>query len=189
MSRSGCFLGFVLLTVTAKPQGNCPITLPNEFKIELKRIGTEEVVDHGVKVKRVYGDIGVNGQNFGRFYENPEVMITKGSYKGALRYHSDHNFVTSSCGIASRTGDFLIEVIGVKGSDGSSRSDILFHPGVLPSHSKGCVLFGARTRDGQGNLLPLPPDYPLVKIRREFYGTDNPIQCPNKVITITVSGL
>jgi hypothetical protein len=180
-----CLLGVVIAT-QASAQGSCPVTLPNEFKIELIRRGTDEVDDKGVKVKRIYGDIGINNRNFGRFYENPTVMIPEGTYKGALRYNSEHNFVVSSCGVAARTGDFLIEVTGVKDANGNLRSNILFHPGVLPSHSQGCVLFGARKRDQQGNLLPLEPDYPLVRIRREFYGTDNTVQCPNKVITIIV---
>jgi hypothetical protein len=178
----------VAVSVPALAQGTCPANLPNEFRIELTRLGEDEVVDQGVKVKRIYGDVGVNRQNFGRFYENLSVMIAKGTYKGALRYQSNHNFIVSSCGVAARTGDFLIEVTGVKDAAGNDRTNILMHPGYLPSHSAGCILFGARRRDPQGNLLPLEPDYPLVKIRREFYGTDNPNQCPNKVITIVVGG-
>jgi hypothetical protein len=181
-----CLLFFLLFAPEVNAQGTCPSSLPNEFKIELIRLGTDEIQDGNVKKKRVFGDIGVNNQNFGRFYENPDVMIPEGTYKGSLRYQSDHNFVVSSCGVAARSGDFLIEVNGVKDANGGNRSNILFHPGFLPSHSQGCVLFGARQRDSQGNLLPLAPDYPLVKIRKEFYGTDNPVSCPNKVITIVV---
>jgi hypothetical protein len=181
-----CLATLLLFAPDAKAQGTCPSSLPNEFKIELIRIGTDEVQDGDVKKKRVYGDIGLNNQNFGRFYENPDVMIPEGTYRGSLRYQSDHNFVVSSCGVAAQSGDFLIEVTGVKDVNGGSRSNILFHPGFLPSHSRGCVLFGARERDPRGNLLPLGLNYPLVKIRREFYGTDNPVQCPNKIITIVV---
>lgn len=181
-----CLFFLAFFVSDSKAQGTCPSSLPNEFKIELIRLGTEEVLDGDVRKRRVYGDVGVNNQNFGRFYENPDVMIPEGTYKGALRYHSDHNFVVSSCGIAARSGDFLIEVTGVKDANGGDRSNILFHPGILPSHSRGCVLFGARERDARGNLRPLGANYPLVKIRREFYGTDNPVQCPNKVITIVV---
>ncbi|HEX7890726.1 MAG TPA: hypothetical protein VF522_15305 [Ramlibacter sp.] len=172
----------------AHAQGTCPATHPSEFKIELKRLGVDEVMDNGVKVPRVYGDIGVNGQNFGRFYENPALKIAAGVYRGTLRYESNHNFVQGSCGEIGRQGDFLLEVSGVKAADGAKRTDILFHPGFKPSHSKGCVLFGARQRDAAGNPKPLSPDEPLVKLRRAFYGTDTPNQCPNKVITITVTG-
>jgi len=174
------------LPLMAFAQGTCAPGLPNDFRIDLIRTGTDEVTDKDVKVKRVYGDIGLNNQNIGRFYENPAKLIAAGTYKGALRYQSDHNFVLSSCGIASRTGDFLIEVTGVKDASGKARTNILFHPGFLPSHSDGCVLFGARKRDGAGGWLPLEPDNPLVRIRREFYGTDNPNACPNKTITIVV---
>lgn len=74
-------------------QGTCPATLPNEFKIALIRLGTDAVTDKGVKVTRSYGDIGVNGQNIGLFYENPDGMIPEESYVGRLRYVSEHNFV------------------------------------------------------------------------------------------------
>lgn len=161
------------LTTQAIAQGTCPATLPNEFKMELIRVGTDEVIDSGVKVTRVYGDVWRQQSELGRFFD-------EGTYQGTLRYHSNHNFVVSSCGVAAQTRDFLIEVKGVKDANGKSRSKILFHPGFLPSHSEGCVLFGARERDAQGNLLPLGPDYPLVKIRREFYGTNDPAQCPNR---------
>jgi hypothetical protein len=150
--------------------------------------GQDEVIDKGVKVSRVYGDIGVNGQNFGRFYENPNTRIPEGTYLGNLRYQSNYNFVVSKCGTAAREGDFLIEVTGVRDPSGKARTDILFHPGALPSNSKGCILFGARQKDSQGNLLPLGSDYPLVRVRQAFYGTDDPRECPNKVITITVKG-
>lgn len=163
----------------------CPAGLPEEFKIELIRLGQDEVVDHGLRVKRLYGDIGVNNKNLGRFYENPARKIPAGTYKGLLRYQSEHNFVQSACGAIARDGDFLLEVSNVK-QDGRTRSNILFHPGGLPSNSDGCVLFGARKFDAQGKPLPLDADYPLVKLRREFYGTDNPVSCPNKQIAIIV---
>ena len=186
MRRPFCLLFLLLFAPEVRAQGTCPSSSPNEFKIELIRLGMDEIEDKGVKKKRVYGDIGVNNQNFGRFYENPDVMIPEGTYKGSLRYESKHDFVVSSCGVAARTGDFLIEVDDVKDASGAANPNILFHPGFLPSHSKGCILFGARKRDAQGNFLPLEPDYPLVRIRKEFYGTDNPVSCPNKVITIVV---
>jgi hypothetical protein len=172
---------------SVRSQGTCPGNLPKEFKIELMRLGTDQVDDHGTTRARIFGDVGVNNQNFGRFYENPQRKIPAGIYKGVLRYHSDHNFVQSSCGEMAREGDFLVEVADVKMQDGRPRTNILFHPGVFPSNSDGCILFGARKRDLQGNPLPLAPDDPLVKIRREFYGTDNPVSCPNKRITITIT--
>ncbi|MBK1836654.1 hypothetical protein JHL17_04445 [Azospirillum sp. YIM B02556] len=137
---------------------------------------------------RIYGDIGVNGQNIGRFYENPEKLITTGTYQGVLRYRSDKNFVQSSCGEIARDGDFLLEIAGVKRADGKPRTAILLHPGFLPSHSEGCILMGPRKRGADAKPLPLDADSPLVKLRRAFYGTDNPIACPDRGITIIVSG-
>jgi hypothetical protein len=178
-----------LLTLNANvagAQAACPANLPQEFKIELIRIGTDMVNDHGKMVSRIYGDIGVNNANMGRFYENPTRKIAAGTYRGVLRYQSDHNFVQSSCGQISPAGDFLLEVTGVKNANGAPRTNLLFHPGALPSNSEGCVLLGARKFDSVGNPLPLDPQSPLVKIRHEFYGTDNPVACPNKAITITI---
>ncbi len=177
---------FILGSTHTQAQQTCPADHASEFAIELIRIGTDEVSDQGQKVSRIFGDIGLNNQNIGRFYENPETKIASGIYKGVLRYESDHNFVLSKCGEISKIGDFLLEVSNVKAENGSSRSAILFHPGFKPSHSKGCVLMGARKRSGDGSLLPLDQNDPLVKLRKEFYGTDNPISCPNKRITITV---
>ncbi|TPO13736.1 DUF5675 family protein [Mesorhizobium sp. B1-1-5] len=190
-SKLFALFAFAMVSVvaggSARSQETCSGNAPDEFKIELMRLGTDQVDDHGTMRARIFGDIGVNNQNFGRFYENPEKKIPAGTYTGVLRYQSDHNFVQSSCGQMSREGDFLIEVANVKMPDGKSRTNILFHPGVFPSNSDGCILFGSRKRDAKGNLLPLKQDDPLVKIRREFYGTDNPISCPNKRITITIT--
>ena len=173
----------------AAAQGqSCQASHAEEFRVELKRVAIDEVVDNGHKTARIYGDVGVNGQNIGRFYENPQLRIEPGIYKGVLRYQSNHNFVQSSCGEMAREGDYLLEVAEVRGADGAKRSDILLHPGFKPSHSKGCVLLGARKRGTDGKPLPLAADEPLVKMRRAFYGTDNPIACPNKRIVIVVTG-
>jgi hypothetical protein len=171
----------------ALAQSLCPPNLPDEFRIELKRLGTDKVNDQGKTVARIYGDVGVNNHNLGRFYENPSLKISAGTYRGVLRYQGDHNFVQTSCGQMSRKGDFLLEVTGVKGSDGQPRTNILFHPGALPSNSRGCILFGARKFDSNHQPLPLERTDTLVRIRQAFYNTDNPVACPNKRITITIS--
>lgn len=177
---------FISYSIHTQAQQTCPANHASEFAIELIRIGIDEISDQGQRVSRIFGDIGLNNQNIGRFYENPETKIAPGIYKGVLRYESNHNFVLSNCGEVSTKGDFLLEVSGVEAENGSSRSAILFHPGFKPSHSKGCVLMGARKRSKDGSLLPLDQNDPLVRLRKEFYGTDNPISCPNKRITITV---
>jgi hypothetical protein len=160
--------------------------LPSDFTVDLIRVGTDSVDDKGITTSRVYGDIGVNGQNIGRFYENPDTKIAAGTYSGSLRYYSDHNFVQSKCGVLARDGDFLLEISGVSDAKGGARSNILIHPGMLPSHSAGCILAGARTRDPSGALLPLDDQSPLKKLRRMFYGTDDPLSCPNRRIVMHV---
>lgn len=186
--RTALSLSFVLFSFQfAMSQSvSCSDSSPQEFRIDLQRLGQDTVEDHGLKVLRIYGDVAVNHANVGRFYENPSRKIPAGIYKGVLRYRSDHAFVQSSCGQMARDGDFLLEVSDVKTESGAARTNILFHPGRLPSNSDGCILFGARQFDIHGNPLPLNPESPLARIRHEFYGTDNPISCPNKRIIISI---
>ncbi len=168
-------------------QQTCPKDEAEVFRIDLIRLGTDTVPDKdGVKANRIFGDIGVNNANIGRFYENPATKIAAGTYKGLLRYRSDHNFVQSACGAMFVEGDFLLEIAGVTDENGGSRDGILIHPGALPSNSKGCILAGARQKDNKGNLLPLTSESPLVKLRTLFYGSANPIACPNKQIVVHV---
>jgi hypothetical protein len=56
-------LALVESLLPAKAQESCSAPSPAEFKIELVRLGTDEVVDKGVKAKRVFGDIGINGHS------------------------------------------------------------------------------------------------------------------------------
>jgi hypothetical protein len=171
----------------AYAQQSCPKDEAEVFRIDLIRLGTDTVLDKsGLKTDRIFGDIGVNNANIGRFYENPATKIELGTYKGLLRYRSDHNFVQSACGAMFVQGDFLLEIAGVTDENGNSRNGILIHPGALPSNSAGCILAGARQRDSNGNLLPLTSDSPLVKLRTLFYGSANPVACPNKQIIVHV---
>lgn len=185
--------GLIIVLVAAatgpvRAQGVCSGTMAGELRIDLVRVGTDNVMDRGQVRERVYGDIGLNGQNIGRFYENPAKRIPEGIYRGLLRYKSDRNFVQSSCGQLSREGDFLLEIGDVRMPDGKMRTNILLHPGALPSHSEGCILMGARQFDTNGMPEPLHPSDPLAKLRRAFYGTDNPISCPSKPIAIVIGG-
>lgn len=158
----------------------------NTFVIEFKRLGTDKVADNGETVERVYGDIAVQGVNVGRFYENPDKKIQAGAFRGLMRYHSKKGFAQSNCGVIGVDGDFLIELADVKGQDGTPKTHVLLHPGNRPSHSDGCILAGARRYGADGKPLPLSPSDPLWKIRRAFYGTDTPKQCPDKAIRIVV---
>jgi hypothetical protein len=48
-------------------------------------------------------------------------------------------------------------------------------------------MLGAVPRDANGNRY-LPADHTLSKLRKAFYGTDNPNSSPNKKIIIEVEG-
>jgi hypothetical protein len=84
-------------------------------------------------------------------------------------------------GKLSTKGEFLLEASGVTG-----RTDILLHQGNAPKHSLGCILLGPAKRGPDGGVT-IGSDHPLRKLRLAFYGTDDPVSCPNKNITITVS--
>lgn len=168
-------------------QGKCSSVTTPVFDVRFLRLGQDSVEDHGEKVARVFGDLIVDGRTVGRFYDNPAKMISPGKYRGLLRYQSGKEFVQSKCGAIGTTGDFLLEIANVTGDDGKPREAILVHPGRRPSHSKGCILI-PREFDANGKPLPLSDSNPLRKLRAEFYGTDDPVQCPNKTIVVTVEG-
>ena len=75
----------------------------------------------------------------GRTYENDLLKVPAASYVGLLRYHSpeNKNVVQGPFGLMSKSGDFLIEISGVKWRD-----SILLHGGNKPEHSRGCILLG-----------------------------------------------
>ncbi len=132
----------------------------------------------------IIGDLGVNGTNLGRSFENAAKRIPAGTYKGYIRYISGKNFVQGPLNSIATVGDFLLEVADVKEPDGRARTNILFHGGSKPSESAGCIMLGpVPKRDG----VPIvPADHPLAKLRMLFYGTDTPTASPDKTIMITI---
>lgn len=148
-------------------------TPPERFDIVIQR---DKVVG-----KLVYGTIFLNDKELGAAFENDDLKIPAGTYKGIMRYNSGKNFVLSTLGKMSKKGDFLLEVSNVP----NKRTDILLHPGTLPNHSKGCILLGP-ARKGPNGAVTIDDTHPLRKLRLEFYGTDDPISSPNKDITITI---
>jgi hypothetical protein len=108
-------------------------------------------------------------------------MIQAGVYPGNMRYVSQHNFVQGPFGTIAHAGDFLLEAGNVRG-----HSDILFHGGDKPNHSKGCILLGAVGKDPKTHTPLLDHNHPLRKLRMLFYGTDMPLASPDKKITIQV---
>lgn len=127
----------------------------------------------------VIGAILVNGEQLGTTYENDAVKIAAGHYTGMMRYSSNHNFVQGPEGTMSKAGDFLIEVVGVKG-----RSAILFHGGNKAKHSRGCILLGPVHKKKKHAWVD--DGHTLRKLRRKFYGSDNPVACPMKTISVRV---
>lgn len=135
----------------------------------------------------VEGKLYVNNIYLGKTYENNKLKIRPGRYPGYLRYVSNAGHVTGPLGNIGKEGDFLMEVGSVTWSDGRSRSNLLFHGGNKPHHSKGCIMLGAVSKDNDGKRY-LPASHTLSKLREAFYGTDNPVSSPNKNITIEIIG-
>jgi hypothetical protein len=138
------------------------------------------IVIHRESVKNglITGTISVNGTKIGHAFENADLKIPTGDYPGTMRYFSSNGFVQGPSGSMGNKGDFLLEVANVPG-----RTNILLHGGNKPQHSKGCILLGAVTHDGSAKVAPEP----LQKLRRMFYGSDNPNATPDKAITITIT--
>jgi len=130
----------------------------------------------------VTGILTVNGQPVGKTYENAKMMIAAGRYPGYLRYVSGKNFVQGPFGSIAKTGDFLLEVGNVPG-----RTDILFHGGNKPQHSRGCVLLGPVGKDPKTHMAHLEHDHPLRKLRTLFYGSETPVMTPASSVTIQVN--
>jgi len=134
------------------------------------------------KNKLVIGTISVNGKIIGKTYENGDLLIPLGDYGGIIRYTSKKGFVQNPLGRFGNEGDFLLEVAMVP-----TRTDILFHGGNKPKHSKGCILLGPVGKDALTGKGVVGPNHPLRILRHEFYGADDPYCSPNKSILIRVT--
>src|SRR5690348_2769848 len=102
---------------------------PATFKIEIVRQRTANGL--------VYGTIGVNDSGIGGAFENADLKIPAGTYRGLLRYWSKKGFAQGPFGSLGREGDFLLEVADVRDGE-RARTNILFHAGNKPHHSAGC---------------------------------------------------
>lgn len=80
----------------------------------------------------------------------------------------------------SRKGDFLLEVSGIP-----RRTHILLHPRTKPKHSTGCILLGPVFRSPD-NAVYIKDDHSLRKMRTLFYGSDNPVSCPDLSISFQI---
>ena len=149
----------------------------DEFSIAIKRTH--------LKGEELTGTLFINGREIGPTLENDSYRIPPGTYNGVVRYISSHHFVQNPGGELFYTGDFLLEIAGVKDWSGRSRTGILFHAGSKPQNSEGCVLLGAVTKDSRGEII-LSPDHPLYKLRESFYGTNDPNSSPNKTVKVEI---
>lgn len=151
-----------------------------EFKIRIERISVSDNL--------ITGNIFVNDEYLGNCYERFDLRINAGHYPGFMRYVSSKGHVTGPLGHIGNTGDFYMEIGEVKWSDGKNRSNLMFHGGNKPGHSRGCVMLGAVSKDSLGNRF-LPKGHLLRLLRIKFYGSEFPNSCPNKNISIDIVGL
>lgn len=169
-------------------QANSVVNTPlskntDEFHIVIQRQESKDMQREGENFRAIIGTISVNGEEIGSTMERDDLRIGAGSYKGLLRYWSKRGFAQGSFGTYGHEGDFLLEIANV-----GKRTDLLFHGGNKPWHSKGCILLGAVDKDKEFNTnIPyLNENHTLIKLRRLFYGTDVPDSTPDKNITITI---
>ena len=162
-----CALGVTLLVIHAMAKQTA-------FLVEIARTKTENGL--------VYGEIRVNNEPIGFTFENAELKIPAGSYKGILRYFSNHNFVQGPFGTLGREGDFLLEVE----DQSHNRTNILLHAGNRPYQSAGCILLGPAETLPNGSVQ-IDVTHPLYKLRQKFYESDVPTSTPDRAISIKIS--
>jgi hypothetical protein len=172
-----CFLAFVLALKIVGSTNISESSAQTNFQIVIQREKTEKRGNYTA----VLGTISINGEEIGKTVENDDLKIVAGAYKGLLRYWSKRGFAQGPFGTYGKEGDFLLEISGVSG-----RSDLLFHGGNQPWHSKGCVLLGPVAKQDGIPILSEKLNAPLLKLRSLFYGTEVPISTPDKNITITI---
>lgn len=149
----------------------------DDFRILIERTSRNE--------KQLSGTILINGSVIGTSYENDNVRIPPGTYKGLMHFSSSKNFLKGPGGVMSQQGDFLLEISGVRVSGGAAQTAILLHGGDKPQQSQGCILLGPVDR-GLVGQSKLTADHPLYKLRIAFYGSGTPDDTPNKTVTIEI---
>ena len=132
----------------------------------------------------ITGIISVNGEPIGKTYENKDSLVKADKYRGLMRYYSQRGFVTGPFGTIGNIGDFLLEIDSAYSQTGRIKTNVLFHCGFLPKHSKGCIWLGAVS--GPKSARFIADDHALRKLRLKFYGTETPNSCPNLKIMIEI---
>jgi len=91
--------------------------------------------------------------------------IPDGVYGGIRRYdHPDH---------------WRIELTGVP-----NRKNVQIHTGNTPDDSEGCILIGLALGDDLCSVLESKKAYETLK--EAFYGSNNPVQTPDKNISVKI---
>lgn len=142
------------------------INSDSEFKITIYR----EYSDG----KCTSGYLAVNGTIICYALERPwrdnqenVSSIPNGSYPAILRYDKSDHWRLQLENVPDRTG-------------------IQIHIGNQPNESEGCILVGATLDRDLCKITNSATAY--GRLKKEFYGTDNPVRTPNKTITVIVTG-
>ena len=143
------------------------------------------IVSEAVSNNLTKGKLYVNLKYLGETYENDAQKIMAGKYPGNMRYISAIGFEVAPMKTMGYIGDFLLEIGDVEWSDGKNRTNLLFHGGNKPEYSTGCMMLGGVIKDDTGNRH-LPEGHTLLKLRKEFYGKNDPNASLNKKITIEI---
>lgn len=143
------------------------------------------VVERGQPVgDGIPGTLFVNDNVIGTTLEHLSTAMPAGTYDGTVRYTDGKGLVQSEFGGQSTQGDFLVEI------EIPHHPNVLFHGGVRPNQSTGCVLLGGVIRLGNGYGV-VPDGTSLRRLRQLFYASDSPNATPAVVVRVTIrdSGL
>lgn len=162
---------FILLSQVANSQHR-------DFNIKIERI-------NNIGDSLITGIIYVNEEPIGKTYENNDFLVKAGTYKGLMRYYSKKGFAAGPLGTIGSVGDFLLEIEDAQSQSGGIKTNVLFHTGFLPKHSRGCILLGPVS--GPPGSRFIADDHILRKLRLKFYGTEIPNSCPNVNIVIEIT--
>ncbi len=131
-----------------------------------------EIVRNSINSKSITGELYVDGKYICKTLEKPDnnnakdnSAIPEGNYGGILRY--DHH------------DKWRIEFTGT-----GPRTHVQIHIGNTPDDTKGCVLVGEEVDTANNRLAKSAAAY--LKLKKAFYGSENPTSTPNNEITVQI---